>query len=337
MALTGKDPRLVPYGGGNYGIPIELQERFITPTELFFVRSNGPVPEIDPAAWRLDVGGLVERPLSLSLDDLKTLPRKTITAFLECAGNSRTHFEPGAEGTPWLNDAISNGTWTGTPLSNVLDLASIREGAVDVVAQGADFDEMKRGLPVAIASDPNTLLVWEMNGEPLTVPHGAPVRMIVPGWGGIASTKWLASLTVLDTPFAGLYNAVNYVMISESGEKSTPVREMPPKSIFTTPLSGAAIAAGTQRAGGFAWSGYGEIAKVEISLDHGPWVEASIDERAGRFSWVRFSYEWQAAPGGHEIRARATDDRQLVQPAHAMWNAKGYQMNEIQDIRFTVE
>jgi DMSO/TMAO reductase YedYZ molybdopterin-dependent catalytic subunit len=336
MGLAGKDPRLVPYGGNNYGIPVEFQTNFITPTDEFFVRSNGPVPDVDPESWRLEVGGLVDSPLSLSLAELRGFPAVTTTAFLECAGNSRTTFEPKAEGTPWRNDAISNATWTGTPLRNVLLAAGIKEEAVEVVSQGLDFDEMKRGLPIANALDPSTLLVWEMNGEPLTVPHGAPVRLLVPGWGGIASTKWLASLTVIDHPFTGFYNANNYVMISPSGEKLAPVREMPPKSIIVEPANGATLPAGKQRVRGFAWSGYGAITRVEVSVDGGDWTEAPIGQRAGRFSWVEFSFAWNAAPGEHEIRSRATDARELTQPEQPNWNAKGYQMNAIQSVSATV-
>jgi DMSO/TMAO reductase YedYZ molybdopterin-dependent catalytic subunit len=336
MGLAGKDQRLTPYGGNNWGIPIELQDHFLTPTPVFFVRSNGPVPEIDPESWRLEVGGLVERPLSLSLSDIKALPTVTTTAFLECAGNSRTQFEPKAEGTPWLNEAISNATWTGTPLHNVLDAAGVKDDAVDVVAQGADFDDMKRGLPIANALDRNTLLVWEMNGEPLTVPHGAPARLIVPGWGGIASTKWLASLTVVDRPFTGFYNANNYVFTTETGAKLNPIREMPPKSFIVSPIAGATVAAGSRPTRGFAWSGFGAIAKVDVSVDGGDWVPATIDQRADRFSWVQFSFDWQAEPGEHQLRSRATDDRELTQPEQPIWNAKGYQMNAIQTVELTV-
>lgn len=337
MGLPGKDSRLTPYGGGNYGTPTELQVAFLTPTPVFFMRSNGPIPEIDPVAWRLEVGGLVKRPQSFSLVDLKALPPAAMTVFLECAGNSRTHFEPGAEGTPWLNDAVSNATWSGTRLHHVLDAAGVRDEAVDVVAQGADFDDMKRGLPVANALDRNTLLAWEMNDAPLTVPHGAPVRMIVPGWGGIASTKWLTSLTVLDHPFTGFYNASNYVMISETGAKLSPVREMPPKSFIVSPLTGTRVSSDLVTVQGFAWSGFGAVATVEISVDDGPWETATIAERAGRFSWVRFSARVNVTPGRHRIRSRATDDRLLTQPQRPIWNAKGYQMNAIQDIEVIVE
>lgn len=337
MTSSPKDPRLAPYGGGNYGTPLDLVDSLLVPTPLFFMRSNGPIPEIDPATWRLEIGGHVDRQVTLSLADLQTMPHRSFAAFLECAGNSRTRYEPAAEGTPWLDDAVGNASWTGTPLANALDLVGIRDGALDIVAQGADFPGMQRGLPVTVARDPDTMLVWEMNGEPLTTPHGGPVRLLVPRWGGIASTKWLASLTVLDHAFTGFYNAVNYVMISERGENLVPVREMPVKSLISSPVGGAALGAGPQRIAGFAWSGHGGIVGVEISVDGGgSWGDARIVEEAGRLAWVRFAYDWIATPGAHTLQARATDERDLTQPTVAVWNAKGYQMNAIQSIHVTV-
>ena len=330
MAIPGKDPRLRPYGDGNLGTPLELVDDVVVPTALFFVRSNGPIPEIDPAAWNLTVDGAVDRPLALTLDELMALPRRTVTAFLECAGNGRTRFQPVPEGTPWRNDAVGNATWTGTSLAMVLDRAGVRAGAVDVVAQGADFAGMRRGLPIAVARDPDTLLVWAMNGEPLTVPHGAPVRLLVPGWAGIAATKWLTRLTVLDHPFDGFYNTDNYVMISPAGEPLQPVREMPVKSLIARPIDGEALAAGAQTVRGFAWSGFAPVRSVEVSTDGGAtWQEADISERAGRYAWVRFSHRWEATPGETVLMARATDERRLRQPAVPAWNLRGYQMNGI--------
>jgi len=330
MTIPGKDPRLLPYGEGNLGTPLELIDELVVPTRLFFVRSNGPIPAIDPVVWRLTVDGFVERPFAITLDEITALPRRTMTAFLECAGNSRTRYRPVPEGTPWLNDAVGNAVWTGTPLHRLLDRAGVRDGAVDVVAQGADFDGMQRGLPLAVARDPDTLLVWAMNGEPLTAAHGAPLRLIVPGWGGIASTKWLSRLSVLDRPFDGFYNTNNYVMISPAGEPLQPVREMPVKSLIARPLAGATLAAGAQTVTGFAWSGFAPVRSIEVSTDGGAsWHEAEITERAGRFAWVRFAYRWDATLGETVLKVRATDERGLTQPAVPAWNLKGYQMNGI--------
>jgi DMSO/TMAO reductase YedYZ molybdopterin-dependent catalytic subunit len=327
----GKDTRLISYGSTVFGTPLELVDGLTVPNELFFIRSNGPVSfDIAPAEWRLAVTGLVNSPLDLSLDDLQGLPQRTVTAFLECSGDSRSRFVPEAEGTPWGNTAIGNAEWIGTPLAAVLDLASVQDGAVDVVSQGGDFPEMQRGLPLDKALDPDTLLVWSMNGEPLPAPHGGPVRLLVPGWGGIASTKWLVGLEVIDHPFAGHYNAESYVLIDEQEHVLEPVTTMPVKSVIAEPLPNATLPAGQHTIAGYAWSGYGGITKVEVSTDGGAtWNEAPITLQAGRLSWVRFDYPWTSIAGPALLRSRAYDERGLTQPDTVPWNAKGYLMNAV--------
>lgn len=342
LAELGKDARLVPYGGGNFGMPLELQEQdkrddLIVPTERFFMRSNGPVPVIDPRTWTLSIDGHVERPLSLSLPDLQQLPQRTLTAFLECAGNGRTRYNPVPEGTPWRNDACGTAAWEGVSLSDVLDQAGVKPDAVDLVAQGGDFPEMQRGLPVAVARDPDTLLVLRMNGEPLTVAHGAPVRLLTPGWAGIASTKWLVGLTVLDHAFAGYWNADNYVYWAEDGTALRPVEEMGVKSLIASPQVDEHLVTGATTVTGYAWSGYGDIATVEVSVDGGEtWQPADL-ERTGRRGWSRFSLPWYATSGKHVLLARATDERRLRQPVQAAWNLKGYGQNGIHAVTVTVE
>src|SRR5215213_442343 len=330
----GKDTRLMSYGSTVFGTPLELVDRLTVPNELFFIRSNGPVSfDISPADWRLAVTGLVDSPLDLSLDDLQGLPQRTVTAFLECSGDSRSRFVPEAEGTPWGNTAIGNAEWIGTPLAAVLDLAGVQDGAVDVVSQGGDFPEMQRGLPLDKALDPDTLLVWSMNGEALPAPHGGPVRLLVPGWGGIASTKWLVGLEVIDHPFAGHYNSESYVLIDEHEHVLEPVTTMPVKSVIAEPLPNATLPAGQHTIAGYAWSGYGGITKVEVSTDGGAtWNEAPITLEAGRLSWVRFDYPWTAIAGPALLRSRAYDERGLTQPDTVPWNAKGYLMNAVFEV-----
>jgi len=337
MTIPGKDPRLLPYGSTNLGMPLDLIQSLVVPNELFFVRSNGPTPEIDPANWHLQIDGNVERPVSLSLDDLKALPKQTITSFLECAGNSRSRLDPPAEGTEWKNDAAGTAVWGGTMLRNVLANAGVRDTTIDLVSQGADMPGMQRGLPLQVALDPNTMLVWEMNGAPLPVPHGGPVRLLVPRWAGIASTKWLIGLIASEQPFAGFWNFENYTLITEAGEHVLPVREMPVKSIISRPTTGETLDAGTHPVTGYAWSGHGAIAKVEVSVDGGgSWDQAEIVEEAGPLGWVRFAYQWSATPGMAKLRSRATDARGLVQPEKALWNAKGYLNNSIYEVSLTV-
>ncbi len=340
LAALVKDARLLPYGGGNFGMPLSLiaeSDDLIVPTDHFFVRSNGPVPRIDPDRWRLNLSGYVERDLTISLRELRALPGRRVTSFLECAGNSRTRFEPLMDGTPWRNDAVGNATWEGVPLGAVLDLAGVRDGAVDVVSQGADFPGMQRGLPMTQARDPDTLLVWSMNGTDLPVAHGGPVRLIVPGWAAIASTKWLAELRVLDRAFDGFYNADNYVMYNDAGEALRPVREMPVKSLIASPAAGASLTSGDQQLTGFAWSGQGRVDRVEVSTDGGQsWTDATIDRAESRWSWVRFRHRWQARPGETALLSRATDERRMTQPVTVPWNAKGYLMNAVYPVNVTV-
>ena len=340
LRRLGKDERLTAYGGANFGMPLDLTEpgsNRAVPNDQFFVRSNGPVPVVDPARWRLTIFGNTDRRLTLSLDDLRRLGPRQIEAFLECAGNGRTRFDPIPPGTPWRNDAVGNAVWAGVPLGQVLDLAGIRTGTVDVVTQGADFPEMRRGLPLAVARDPEVLLVWAMNSEPLPVAHGGPVRLLVPGWAGIASTKWLTAIEVIDRGFDGFWNTDNYVIWDDHGDPLRPVTEMPPKSVIVTPTEGATIRSGPTVIAGWAWSGFGSIQNVDVSSDSGrSWRSADL-HHGERRGWRRWQTTWDAVPGNHHLRARATDERRLSQPTVAPWNAKGYLMNAIQEIVVKVE
>jgi sulfane dehydrogenase subunit SoxC len=340
LRRLGKDDRLIPYGGANFGMPLDLIEPAndrLIPNDRFFVRCNGPVPVVDPETWRLEVTGAVEQPCSLSLDDLRRLGSSRIEAFLECAGNGRTRFEPLPPGTPWRNDAVGNALWDGVPLGRVLDLAGVKPGTVDVVTQGADFPEMRRGLPLAVARDPEVLVVWAMNGEPLPVAHGGPVRLLVPGWAGIASTKWLVGIEVIDRAFDGFWNTDNYVIWDERGDPLRPVAEMPPKSVIVAPTDGQTLSPGSVPISGWAWSGFAPIQTVEVSTDAGRcWHVADLHpgERRG---WRRWELVWDAPPGRHRLQARATDERRLSQPVVAPWNAKGYLMNAIHQVVVAVE
>jgi sulfane dehydrogenase subunit SoxC len=335
LRCLGKDERLVPYGGANFGMPLDLIEPAgsrIVPNDRFFIRSNGPVPVVDPQSWRLDISGTVEQPLSLSLAELRRLGSSRVEAFLECAGNGRTRFEPLPPGTPWRNDAVGNAVWEGVPLAHVLDLAGVKPGTVDVVTQGADFPEMRRGLPLTVARDPQVLVVWGMNGDSLPIAHGGPLRLLVPGWAGIASTKWLTVIEAIDRAFDGFWNSDNYVIWDERGDPLRPVAEMPPKSVLVTPADGQKISPGPVSVAGWAWSGYGPVQMVEVSADAGCSWQAADLHPGERRGWRRWDMIWNATPGQHRLQARATDERRLSQPVVASWNAKGYQMNAIQEI-----
>jgi len=249
--------------------------------------------------------------------------------WLECAGNGRTRFDPPAEGNQWNEFAVSNAQFTGVSLSGFLDEAGVEPDAIEVVATGAD-NNFQRGLPLEVARLPEVLLAWEMNGEPIPSVNGGPVRMIVPRWAGIASVKWPMRLEVVDTPFRGYYNAERYIFVDANGTTLRSVRELPVKSIIASPFAdGARVGPGTQTVFGFAWSGHGTVARVDVSTDAGTtWSMARLVPGSGPLAWTRWELEWTpAASGVVRIVARATDSAGNVQPAEPVWNKFGYEMN----------
>lgn len=338
---AGKSQDLINHGS-SFEMPMSGYDEFLTPNEKFFVRANGPLTvDNPPEDWRLTITGLVDNELEFSIDDLQGIETHTITAWVECSGNSRGRFGSDPEpvsGTPWLMGGIGNAEWEGVRVADLLNEAGIQEGAVDVVSQGGDFEGMRRGLPLGKALDPDTIIVWSMNGEDIPNPNGGPLRLLVPGWGGIASTKWIVNLEVIDRPFDGPFNSESYVFIDEDGVIVRPVREMGPKSAITSHAPDSTVQAGTQTIFGFAWSGYGGVRTVEVSFDGGEsWAEAEITQEAGPWSWARFEYEWEARSGNAVLASRTTDLSGLSQPLSVPWNALGYGMNAIYTIPVTVE
>jgi DMSO/TMAO reductase YedYZ molybdopterin-dependent catalytic subunit len=255
---------------------------------------------------------------------------------MECAGNGRVRWDPPTEGNQWGETAVGDAVFSGVPLRDVLDMVDVRSEAIELLATGADKAAgeetgFQRGLPLDVARLPEVLLAWEMNGEPIPPQNGGPLRLIVPRWAGIASVKWPVRLELVDTPFAGYYNAQRYIFVDEQGVTRRTIREMPVKSIFANPaVDGAVVPAGPRTLFGFAWSGYGTIARVEVSVDGGgTWSTATLTPGQGELAWTRWSYEWQAAPGSASLAVRATDSAGNVQPKQATWNKFGYEMNAV--------
>lgn len=318
--------------------PLNLESPFpsfgepLTPTNRFFVRGHFPIPRIDPAAWRLRIEGEVRRALELTYDDLKGLPAKTIAATIECAGNGRAYLIPKAKGLLWGLGAVGNAEWTGVPLSTVLDEAGLKDEAVEVILEGADRGEVaeepkspgaiafERSLPLDKARKPEVLLAYRMNGEDLEPEHGAPVRVIVPGWYGMASVKWLARITVTPTPFRGYWQTIEYAYFGRERGHPTllPVTVMEVKSAIAQPALHEVIPPGAPyRISGAAWAGESQVAKVEVSADDGAtWREATLLGEPIPFSWRLWECEWQAPhkPGRYRLMSRATDDRGRAQP-----------------------
>lgn len=321
---------------------LENMQGSITPNRLFFVRNNSVSLDLDPADWRLTVeGDAISEPLKLTYADIRALPSRTLTSYLECAGNHRAMFGvmngQEASGTQWMTGAVSNGEWVGAQLSDVLTLAGIQPDAVSVLLVGLDVESPEEGfryvLPVEKAMEPDTLLAYALNGETLPQDHGFPVRALVPGWVGSANVKWLDRIVVSSEPLWTRNNTTSYTLIGDAypprGESlGQPVTTQVIKSALALPWP-AELPAGRQRIHGYAHSPSGPIASVEWSVDSGEtWNEAALSGFQPDHSWARFEFQWDAAPGEHVIMTRATDAAGNTQPDHVPFNEKGYLFNQ---------
>ncbi|HYO49813.1 MAG TPA: sulfite oxidase [Chloroflexia bacterium] len=327
----------------NAEAPLSALREAVTPLKHFYLRSNFDVPSLDPDGWRLRVGGAVEHPVDLSLDELRSLPASTVTATMECAGNSRTGLAPLPKGEPWGSGAVSTAVWRGVSLRSVLERAGVHSIVVEVVFTAADRGTMDgnsevlpfaRSLPIGKALHADTILVYELNGVPLPPEHGGPVRLLVPGWYGMASVKWLVQIEAVEQPFTGFFQTQRYILDVPGGVTGEPLREMRVKAIITGPGPGAVLSQGPQTISGVAWSGGGEIKSVEVSVEGGgAWHPARLVGEATTYGWQQWRYEWVVMrPGRHVLRARATDEAGNVQPDVAEWNRLGYANNSIQPV-----
>ncbi len=336
--------------------PLASLETAVTPTSHFFVRNHFAVPHIDLRDWRLAIEGEVDRPLLLTYEEIRNLPHRPLRALIECAGNSRSSVRPHPEGVLWRNGAVGTAEWVGTPLRDLLERAKIRPGAVEVLFEGLDHGkepgldaEISYGMSITAdkALDPDTLLVDEMNGQPLSARHGFPLRAIVPGWYGMASVKWLSRIVVLQQPFEGYFRTRAYAFISE-GESAEarhrPVTSVRVKSLVTWPKEGSVLAPGAHRIRGVAWSGVGRIARVEVSigglresLEEETWLPAVLSEPESRHAWTHWEFARELTrPGFYVIRARATDEKGNTQPLEAKWNFRGLGNNSVHQVPLEV-
>jgi DMSO/TMAO reductase YedYZ molybdopterin-dependent catalytic subunit len=297
---------------------LELQDDGLTPLSAFYVRNNFPIPA---PATRLTVGGAVERPLSLAAEDLRRLRRRRLTATLECAGNGRAFMKPPVPEEQWRLGAVSTAEWEGVSLSTALSKAHIEADAVEVIFTGADG--FARSLSVDDALGDDVLVVDTMNGEPLTREHGAPFRVLVAGWYGMAAVKWLASIDVSRTPFRGHFQVERYVI----GDR--PVRTMQVRSLILDPAEGATVPPTPQVVRGVAWTGDGRVTLVELSDDGGTaWRSATLLGTPRPYTWCQWEAAWSPVGSGPAtLLARATDSNGAQQPLEPVWNALGYGNN----------
>jgi sulfite oxidase len=354
LVLPGKDPNLIVVGDKplNAETPAELLGDDVTPVEAFFIRNHGGIPDApaEPDKWVLKIDGEVERPLDIPLGELKSkFPVQERPMVLECAGNGRAFFIPPARGNQWTTGAVGCAVWKGVRLADVLKAAGLKSSAVYTANSGADphlsgdpaRQTLSRGTPVAKAMDENTLLAWEMNGKPLIAPHGAPLRLVVPGWVGSCSHKWLNRITIRDKVHDGQgMGGFSYrvpvkpiVPGSKGDEADTRILEtMPVRSVIMGPANGARLAAGTREIAlkGAAWSSDKGIREVEVSSNFGvTWEKAKLAPPRGLYDWSRWTATLKLPSDGYyEIWARATDNAGATQPFIAgNWNPQGYGAN----------
>jgi len=334
VAQTGAPERVVPWIDQPAPVPAaaaaikaqtpwEQLDSWITPNDKFFSIAHYNVPTIDEETWRLEVTGLVAKPLTLTLKELKTLPRKEVTSMIECSGNN---------GLPFLTSAIGNAKWAGASLAQILKSAQIKSAGIEVVFFGADQGEeiLRKGTPLELKTDshfgrsmstedavnPANLVCYEMNGSPLPALNGFPVRLITPGWYGVANVKWLSRIEVRDTRFMGRFMGRDYVTVREEQHdgKTTSVETSVGKLLLKSAPARVAERDGRYRITGMAW-GPAPITAVEVKIDTDPWKKAVLDAGTFPFAWRLWHLDWSPSPGEHTITSRAIDRAGNIQPA----------------------
>jgi DMSO/TMAO reductase YedYZ molybdopterin-dependent catalytic subunit len=347
--MAGKTLKLQPVTNDPYNAetPFNALQDEHTPIDLFYVRNHFSAPTINIIQFELEVNGAVANPFKLTLDRLRKFPARSLLLVMECAGNGRASMKPAIKGTPWNLGAISQAEFSGTSLSYLLTEADLTKNAIEVRFTGADQGKIRSGaiqpyarsLPREVAMHPDTLLVWEMNGKPLDQQHGYPLRLVVPGWYGMASVKWLQEITVLTEPFNGFFQTQEYIYIGEEGiPDNTPVSNMRVRSLILQPESDTAHQKDEIQVTGIAWTGEGEVTKVELSFDGGnQWIDANTVAPTSSYSVTRWVYAWYPEnQGDYRIMVRAYDSKGESQPLNALWNEGGYGNNACHQVNLSV-
>ncbi len=322
-----------------------LASHDITTCSSFYVRSHFDVPRINSSRWKLRVTGAVEKQLELSVKEIRSLPSKTLTVTMECAGNGRIRMRPSTPGNPWRDGAIGTATWTGVPLCDILESARPLRGAVEVAFKGADHGmeagqhlAFERSLPLEDAFVEDVILAYEMNGRPLPRVHGFPLRLVVPGWYGVASVKWLNEISLLREPFLGWFQSSRYIYADRTKVVQGPVSRMRVKSLILEPVEGARVRCNQKLiVSGLAWSGFGAVRTVEIRVNNSRWRRARIVGDQGSYGWRRWVIGLTPRePGKYKLISRATDSDGNTQPLSDSWNSFGYGYNTATPIRIQV-
>lgn len=332
----------------NRGMPLEALRYDITPSGVHYLLVHFDIPATDASSWRIEIAGNVDRALSLSVEEIRARPAVTMAVTLECAGNGRALMERRAQTQPWLLEALGTAEWTGTPLAGLLEDAGVRPDTAELVFTGADHgiqggveQDYQRALTVADATRPEVMLVYAMNGRPLEPQHGAPIRLLVPGWYGMTSVKWLRRIEAVTRPFEGFQQADAYrVQQSEDdpGERVTRMKVralMVPPGFPEFPTGHRFVDAGPVELFGRAWCGTAAVADVQVGVD-GQWAPARLGPPVGPFAWRSWSFTWHAARGDHLLSCRAIDANGNAQPLEPFWNVQGMANNYVQTVAVTV-
>ncbi len=322
----------------NAETPLDRQLGLVTPAGRHYVRTHFGIPA---APSSLAVGGTVERPFEISPEELRGLPSRSLLVTLECAGNGRAFLDPPAPGEPWRLGAVGTAEWTGAQLAALLERARPRRETIEVLFRGADRGPLphgklasyERSLPLGRARDEDVLVAYAMNGEPLPPEHGAPFRLVVPGWYGMAAVKWLAEIIAIDVPFGGFYQADRYVI----GDQ--PLRAIRTRAVIVAPRDGERHSRQRMEVRGYAWSGEAPIARVALSTNGGAtWRDTRLGPAVARHAWREWRLDWTPErSGAHTLIARATDAAGAEQPLAQRRNVLGYANNAAQPTRLIID
>ncbi len=335
----------------NRGMPLEGLRYNITPTGMHYLLIHFDIPHVEEDTWRLEVGGLVESPLVLDMSDIRARPVVSFPVTMECAGNGRALMQPRAISQPWLLEAIGTAEWTGTPLRPILEEAGVLDDAVEILftgvdqgIQGGELQFYQRSLTIEQATRDEVMLAYGMNGQPLQPQHGYPLRLLVPGWYGMTSVKWLSTIEAISERFDGYQQMRTYRYAQTAEDIGDPVDLIRVRSVMVPPgvpdflTRTRLVQSGSQKVEGKAWASRLAVARVEFSGDDGrSWIEAKLGPESGKYAWRSWSAEWNATPGEHVLSVRATDEAGNLQPSEQPWNYQGMGNNMIQRVDVFVE
>ena len=334
----------------NHGMPLEALAYPVTPTGLHYLLTHYDVPVVDPATWTLELGGAVDRPLRLTLADLQARAQDRVMVTMECAGNGRALLDPRPLSQPWLHEAVGTAEWSGVPLAALLDEAGVDPSAVEIVFSALDRgvengveQTYERSLVADEARRPEVLVALEMNGQPLLPQHGAPARLVVPGWYGMTNVKWLSAINAVREPFTGYQQRWSYRLRQDPSEAGVPLSRIAPHALMLPPgipeffTRDRVLAGGLTRLTGRVWSGGDPVGGVEVSVDDGAtWADATLGPAdLGPWAWRSWSFDWTPSRAGDHVlacRARAA----TTSANRPDWNLGGYANPAPQRIKATV-